>query len=159
LLIVDASSIIYGWDNYPLNKFPKMWEWISSEIKSGVLSILAIALTEVENVCLECSLWLKNQSIITFPVTNDVLLEALRISHLHGIKDGLYHAKGFDENDAIIMTTAAKLDAVLISNEDKQINPPREIKKTKIPRACSHQSVSIQCINFLDYIKSTNVVF
>ena len=157
--VVDASSIIYGWDNYPINKFPTMWEWISSEIQSRVLSISATALSEVEHVSQECELWLKNESINIHAVTDEILLEALRISHLHGIRDGLYHAKGFDENDAIIMATAAKLDAVLISNEDRQINPPKEIKKTKIPRACSHPRVSIQCINFLDYIKSTNVVF
>ncbi len=159
MLIVDASSIVYGWDNYPINKFPTMWEWISSEIESQVLSISAIALSEVGHVCPECELWLKNQSINIHAVTNDILLGALKISHLHGIKDGLYHSKGFDEKDAIIMATAAKLDAVLISNEDKQINPPKEVKKTKIPRACSHPSISIRCINFLDYIKSTSVVF
>lgn len=26
--IFDASSMIYAWDNYPVNQFPGLWEWI-----------------------------------------------------------------------------------------------------------------------------------
>ena len=159
LFVVDASSIIYGWDNYPAESFPKLWEWIAQQIHLGQLVISAVAKKEVEQVCPECADWLKNASIHVEPVSNEILREALRISHLHGVKNGKYHTKGFDENDAIIMATAKVLNGSLLSNEERQPNIPNDVTKAKIPLACSHSSISINCLNFLEYIRSSGVAF
>lgn len=159
MFVVDASSIIYGWDNYPEKSFPKLWEWIAQQIEVRDLVISAVAKKEVEQVCPECADWLKDASIHVEPVSNDILREAVKISHLHGVKDGKYHVKGFDENDAIIMATAKVLNATLLSNEEKQPNIPPNLARYKIPLVCSHSSISIHCLNFLDYIRSSGATF
>lgn len=157
--MVDASSIIYGWDNYPAESFPKLWEWIAQQIHLGRLVISAVAKKEVEQVCPDCANWLKDASIHVEPVSSNILREAVRISHLHGVKDGKYHVKGFDENDAIIMATAKVLNVSLLSNEEKQPNIPPNLARYKIPLVCSHPSISIQCLSFLDYIRSSGATF
>lgn len=159
MFVVDASSIIYGWDNYPVNSFPRLWEWIADQIHLRQLVISAVAKKEVEQVCPDCANWLKGASIHIEPVSNDILREAMRISHLHGVSNGNYHTKGFDENDAIIMATAKILNGSLLSNEERQPNIPNDVTKSKIPLACSHSSVSIQCLSFLDYIRSSGATF
>lgn len=31
MLAFDASSIIHGWDNYPIEQFPGLWAWMGDE--------------------------------------------------------------------------------------------------------------------------------
>ena len=45
--VLDASSIIYGWDNYPPVQFPKLWVWVAGRIEAGELAIPRVALDEV----------------------------------------------------------------------------------------------------------------
>lgn len=96
--VIDASSIIYGWDNYPPKQFPKLWEWIAEEIKNSELAIPEVAFDEVKNKLPECATWLTKQDISKLPPTNNILKKSINIHKLLHI-NGANYGKGVGEND------------------------------------------------------------
>jgi hypothetical protein len=112
---LDASSIIYAWDNYPIGKFPKLWQWLAREINSKNLSIPQVAFEEVKKKLPECGLWLNEVGIAKINVNNKILYEASQILLVLGIKDDNYHPEGVSENDVLIIATAKTENLVLLS--------------------------------------------
>ena len=39
----DASAIIHAWDNYPIEHFPPLWNWLSEQIADDQFSIPLVA--------------------------------------------------------------------------------------------------------------------
>ena len=56
---VDASSIVHGWDNYPITQFPALWDWLAEQIADGQISISRIAFDEVATVSPANADWLR----------------------------------------------------------------------------------------------------
>ena len=98
---IDASSIIHGWDNYPIEQFPTLWTWIASQTHNGSLAMSRVAFDEVSHVSEECAEWLKEQGIEQKPVNNDILVMASSIAKDLGIYNDAYHSLGVDENDLL----------------------------------------------------------
>lgn len=107
--VVDASSIIYAWDNYPVWQFPGLWNWMASQIANKHLVMPTVAYDEVINKTPECAAWLKDAKIELLEITNAIVQEALKIKHLLDISDDYYHPKGVGENDIFIIATASIL--------------------------------------------------
>ncbi|CAK0769977.1 DUF4411 domain-containing protein [Gammaproteobacteria bacterium] len=156
--IFDASSIIYAWDNYPISQFPGLWEWLASEIKKKNLVMPSVAVEEVENKTPDCCKWLKENELEQLKIGNSILREAIRIKGLLGIADDRYHSKGVGENDIFIIASTRISGAELVSNEGRQ-NLEVTPAKRKIPAVCAMKEVSIPCVNFIEYIKRSKVVF
>ncbi len=156
---IDASSIIHGWDNYPIKQFPKLWNWLAGQIHSSSLAMSKVAFDEVGNVSKECGEWLKKQNIEQKPVDSDILKMASSIAKDLDIHNDAYHPLGVDENDLLIIATSKILGASLISGESNQSKLPSIKKRYKIPAVCAIPSVSISCIHFLQYIKQSRQVF
>ncbi|MCB4755342.1 MAG: DUF4411 family protein, partial [Sulfurovum sp.] len=150
---IDASSIIYAWDNYPIEQFPGLWEWLCGEVGDGNLCISCVAFDEVKNKNEKCSKWMQGCNIQKFAVTSNIFGTADKIYKLLEIKNENYHPKGVGENDIIIIATAKIMERVLVSNESIQISLPQERKKYKIPAVCHLDSVNVKCIDFLEYLK------
>lgn len=159
LRIIDASSIIYGWDNYPPDQFPPLWEWIESEISDGLLKIPSVALDEVHHKLKECSDWLNKNGIEKLEASNDILRVSISIQTELGIAGDDYHSDGVGENDIIIISTAKTFHAELISNENVQPTLPANKKKYKIPATCRLPTAGVSCINFLQYLRQSGQVF
>jgi len=159
LVTIDASSIIYAWDNYPIEQFPGLWEWLCEEVGDGNLCIPRVAFDEVKNKSEECSKWMQGCNIQKFAVTTDILRTAVEIHGLLGIENGNYHPKGVGENDIIIIATAKIMETVLISNEAMQTGLPKDYRKCKIPAVCHLSEVNVECIDFLEYLKKSERVF
>lgn len=159
MLVLDASSIIYGWDNYPISHFPKVWEWLAHKIATNKITMASVALDEVGHVSPECAKWLKEESgLAPVHIDNAILKKAASINNLLGIKNDAY-GNGVDENDVFIIATAHSLNATLISNEAIQVSRPQKLANYKIPAVCAMQKVDVTCITFLDLLKKSKKAF
>jgi hypothetical protein len=150
MLIVDASSIIYAWDNYPIRQFPGLWGWMAEQFTDKHLVMPRVAYDEVDNKAPECAAWLKDANIELFAITNVIVREAFKIKNLLGISSDSYHPKGVGENDIFIIATASVNNVGLLSDEGRQ---------QKLPAVCSMDEVAVHCMNFIEFIKRSEVVF
>jgi len=157
--VFDASSMIYAWDNYPVRQFPGLWEWMATQIKEKKLAMPSVAFDEVAHKAPECGQWLKDHDIDLIEISNAILQDAMRIKNLLGIVDDSYHPKGVGENDLLIIATAKKHSADLVSDEERQTTLPQVLGKRKIPAVCVMDEVAVICVNFIEYIKQSDVVF
>jgi hypothetical protein len=157
--VFDASSVIYAWDNYPLDQFPPLWKWLGSQVQEQSLAIPEVAFDEVTHKAHDCADWLKQYDVRHLAVSNAILANALSIKTLLGIVGEKYHPKGVGENDILIIATTQMHNAELISDEGRQKIAPDVLAKRKIPSVCSLPEVAVPCINFLDFIKRSGAVF
>ena len=156
--VFDASSMIYAWDNYPINQFPGLWEWMGTQIDGELLVIPSVAFEEVAYKTPDCGKWLIANRIRQLEITNSTMQIALRIKARLGIKGDGYHSKGVGENDIFIIATACDLNAELVSNEGRQ-HTLDIAAKMKIPAVCALKDVDVICMNFIEYIKQSGEVF
>lgn len=156
---LDASSIIYAWDNYPSTQFPGLWNWLAGEIQAQRLSIPTVALEEVGHKSPVCATWLKSQNIRRLHMGNDVLQAAMEIKKQVGVRNDQYHPKGVDENDILIIAAAQYHGAILLTEEKRQFGKQTEPTKRKIPAVCDLPSVQVAHFNFLDYLRQSQQVF
>lgn len=154
----DASSMIYAWDNYPIQQFPGLWEWMASQIQRGMLAMSSIAIEEVEKKTPECGEWLIAVELRHFEINNAVLAESLRIKELLSIVADKY-GKGVGENDLLIIATARIAYAEMVSDEKRQNILPAALYNYKIPAVCGLLEVAVPCINFVEYIKRSQQIF
>ena len=157
--VFDASSMIYAWDNYPIRQFPPLWSWIASQITLKQLVMPVVAFDEVAGKTPECGEWLKDNGIELLQITNEILRDAMAFKGLLGIVNDEYHPKGVGENDLLIIASAKAHGAELVSDEEKQPTLPDVMAKKKIPAVCVMADVGVPCMNFIEYIKTSNAVF
>jgi hypothetical protein len=86
------------------------------------------------------------------------LSRSIRIKNLLGIVGDKYGA-GVGENDLFIIATARSVRGRLISNEGFQAVTPLAMHKYKIPTVCAMKAVKVTCVNFVEFIKHSKVVF
>ncbi len=156
--IFDASSIVYAWDNYPITKFPTLWNWIAGELHANTISLPNVAFDEVSHVAPDCALWLSDNGLTKIQINNAMLHDALSFKALVGVIGEAY-GNGVDENDLLIIACAKQNNCRLISNEAVQINIPKKIQNCKIPAVCAMAAVRVECIDFLGFINQSNAVF
>lgn len=157
--VLDASSIIYAWDNYPPTLFPPLWAWMGQLMREGRLMIPSVAFDEVQRKTPECADWMLAQPITRLAITESILLDALRIKTLIGVVGEQYHPKGVGENDLLIIATTRAHQGILVTDEERQLNLPREPTKVKIPAVCAKPEVAVPCENYLEFIKQSRQVF
>lgn len=156
--VFDASSMIYAWDNYPVQQFPGLWEWMADQIEQNELAMPSVALDEVAHKAPECAEWLKACDIEVLDISNAILQDAMRIKNLLGIVGDKYGG-GVGENDLFIIATARAHRADLVTDEKWQPAPPKKLENCKIPAVCDMPTVAVRWLKFIDYIKLSGAVF
>ena len=157
--VLDASAILYAWDNYPLDQFPGLWRWLGSEVRTHELAIAMVALEEVGHKAPECARWLKSAGVLRLPMSEAVVKAAVAIKQDIGVVNDRYHAKGVDENDIFIIASAKVHGAELITTEARQFGAQLETRKYKIPAVCDMPIVDVANMNFLEYLQKSKQVF
>ena len=133
MLVFDASSMIYVWDNYPEKQFPPLWKWMATQVEQEVLVMPKVAFEEVEHKAPDCALWLKTLNLVRLEVTNAILQDGNRIKGLIGVVGDDYGSNGVGENDLLIIATASVHGFDLVSDEAKQAKLPTKLSNCKIP--------------------------
>jgi len=151
--------MIYAWDNYPIDQFPGLWEWMEAQIQDKSLVMPNVAFKEVSEKMPECGDWLKEAGIELLAIDNVILQDTMRIKKLLGITGDKYHPKGVGENDLFIIATARARGGELISDEARQRSLPQEKAKRKIPAVCDMKEVNVFCLSFIEFIKRSGAVF
>ncbi len=157
--VIDSSSLLHGWDDYPLSNFPRLWEWMASEIAQESILVPQIVIGEIERICQECSLWVGEVSgFSAVEIDDSIVSEAIAIASWLGVENDQY-GSGVGSNDILIIATAKSLGCPLITNEARQPNLPASRKNYKMPAVCSASIVAVVCINFADLIKASGQTF
>lgn len=159
MYLLDASSILHAWDNYPVEQFPPLWGWLAAEMANKSVKIPKVAFDEASQKSPDCGQWLTEAGIEVIPLSDAILHEALAIKRLLGIRDDQYHPKGVGENDLLIIATCKRFPSVLVSDEGRQARLPDVLSKCKIPAVCGFPQVGVECILFIEFIKRSGVVF
>lgn len=158
--VIDASSMIYAWDNYPIEQFPGLWDWMAEQIAGKELVMPSVAYhREVKLKAPDCADWLRRNDIELLPAGDRIVQLAFRIKELIGIVEDNYHPEGVDEKDLFIVATAAVHGSELISDERVQTTLPLNMQRYKIPAVCAMPVVRVPCTNFIGYIKRSGKVF
>lgn len=157
--VFDASSMIYAWDNYPPRQFPGLWEWVAIQIEQRKLTMPTVAFDEVESKMPDCGEWLRSKYLEQLEISNAIVQSAMRIKKLLQILDDNYHPRGVGENDLLIIATAKAHNSELVSDEEKQSTLPQIPAKRRIPAVCVMPEVDLICMNFIEYLKRSDVIF
>jgi len=147
--LIDASSILTAWDTYPIQQFPRVWEWMARLVANHELVLSEVNVDEVKHKSEECARWFQEHDCRHLDVSEAILQEAMRIQGLLGIVGDKYSKKGVDENDLICIATAKIHQVELISDEGVQFSPPFKPENSKIPRVCSLPEVQVHCMPLL----------
>ncbi|MDB5842229.1 MAG: putative nucleic acid-binding protein contains domain [Herminiimonas sp.] len=157
--VFDTSSIIHAWDNYPIGQFPSMWRWMAQQLDSGGIQLPSVAIVEVSNMAQDCYQWLRENGLRSIDMSNQILTEALRLKNLLGIVGDRYGG-GVDENDLFIIASTYCHGVRLVSNENAQPTlPGKKIYNYKIPAVCGMRGVRVDCVNFVEFLRTSGAVF
>lgn len=118
----------------------------------------AAALAEVDHMAPDCHTWLTHRGLVAVAITNDIVQETNRIKNLLKIVNDNYHVDGVDENDLFIIAMA-RLHGLSLVSQEHQPTVPLNARRRKIPTVCKMASVSVPCMNFIEFIKNSGVVF
>lgn len=125
MLAFDASSMLYAGDNYPVEQFPGLWDWMTQRVAEGLIQMSEVAVDEVSHKAPECAAWMRRAGLQKLAVTEAILTEAMRIKDLLGI-EGETYGSGVDENDLLIIATAKLRGCELVTNEAFQATPAKQ---------------------------------
>lgn len=155
---LDTSSLIWAWDTYPQDQFPKVWNWLGELIASGDVALCEIVLEELKPKSGELRSWLLDKGVKVLRVDNKCMAFASTIKELLEIENDNYHSKGVTENDILIVSAAKIHNLPLVSNEGKATAPQMK-SRFKIQNVCQIKEVSVACISFVQFLKSSSQQF
>ena len=157
-VVFDASSIIYAWDEYPIQQFPRLWKWLAEQVEKQEIIFSILAWRETGHKYPDCAKYLTPCQPVLVTPDNAISSKALEIQQSLGIVDDRYGG-GVSENDIFIIATAWVRNLPLVNNEAIQQELPTNLKKYKIPAVCAMNDVQVKSFNFRAYFVQSGQVF
>ena len=148
---LDSDAAINAWRDYPIDHFPKIWEWIEQMGSSGIFGMSEVVFKELEKGGDECFDWFKNRKEdFVHPNDDDVQRELDRLVNTYN-NFGLITGK--NEGDPFVVALAIVKDCFVVTNESMSNN----MNGPKVPDVC--RAEGIQWIKFVDVIRREGVRF
>ena len=135
--LMDASSALHGWHEYPIAVFPAFWEWMAAMIADNNVAVVRENLAEIKHGDPECHAWFKNARIAILSPDDAILHTAKSLADRLGIMDDGYHKRGVDYNDLLLVAAASVWRCDVITNESPQPRLPSNRARYKIPAVCT----------------------
>lgn len=148
---LDSDAAINAWRDYPIDHFPKIWEWIEQMGSNGILGMSEVVFEELKRGGDECFDWFKKRKEdFVHPNDEDVQRELDRLVNTYN-NFGLITGK--NEGDPFVVALAIVKDCLVVTNESMSNN----MNGPKVPDVC--RAEDIQWIKFVDVIRREGVRF
>ena len=157
MFVIDSSSLVNAWDNYPVDKFPSFWNWLGSELSSGHVLIPVVVEQEVKFKFPDIYDYMTSLSYSPVPVDVSIVSYSMILKKVIGVEEDQYGPKGVDENDIFVIASAHCKDMILISDEGVQFTVPKNLANCKIPMVCQLAEENIECIKLIDFINRSSL--
>jgi hypothetical protein len=154
----DTSSIVHAWDNYPIDKFPRLWGWFAQQFASGDIVFPSVVIEELRTVSPDCVQWMQSVGFQQLPMTDAILVHALQVKQYLGI-DNPRGTGGVGEVDILIVCAACAHGCGLVSNEAVQAILPVNRQKYKMPAVCALPFVNVNCMSFIQFLNASQGQF
>lgn len=148
---LDSDAAINAWRDYPIDHFPKIWDWIEQMGKDGSLGMSEVVFKELEKGGDECYKWFKDRKTdFVYPNEDDVQQELDRLVNTYN-NFGLITGK--NEGGPFVVALAIVKNCVVVTNESMSNN----MNGPKVPDVC--RAEGIQWIKFVDVIRKEGIRF
>ena len=146
---LDSDAIIGAWRQYPIENFPKLWEWVESMGRDEIGGMSEVVFKELERGGDECFEWFKERKkLFVHPNDENVQNEVRRLVNTYNF--GLNASK--NAGDPYVIALAKVKDAVVVTNE----SPSNDMNGPKIPDVCRVEG--IRRIKFVQIITNENII-
>lgn len=147
---LDSDAIINAWRDYPIQNFPKIWDWVESLGRNEIGGMSEVVFKELEKGGDECYDWFKDRKkLFVHPNDDDIQAEVKRLVTSY---NNFGWITGKNEGDPYVVALALVKGAVVVTNE----SPSNNMNGPKIPDVCRVEGV--QRIKFVQVITRENVV-
>ncbi|MDR9365877.1 MAG: DUF4411 family protein [Balneolaceae bacterium] len=148
---LDSDAVINAWRDYPIENFPKIWDWIEQMGRKGVAGMSEVVFKELEKGGDECFAWFKaRKELFVYPNDEEVQKELERLVNSYN-NFGIITGK--NEGDPFVVALAIVNDCTVVTNESMSNN----MNGPKVPDVC--RAEGIQWIKFVDVIRNEGVTF
>lgn len=148
---LDSDAAINAWRDYPIENFPKIWDWIEHMGINGIAGMSEVVFHELEKGGDECFAWFKQRKeYFVYPNNQEVQKELERLVNSYN-NFGIITGK--NEGDPFVVALAIVKECTVVTNESMSNN----MNGPKVPDVC--RAERIQWIKFVDVIRRESVTF
>ena len=148
---IDASSLIYAWDEWPIDRNPALWAWIAGQISTGLLQTAEGVYAEMKSESPDSHAWVHAAGMIVVPSDyGNIYQEAERLADDYRIHEGKPSKHGVDMNDLLLIATTGEFGGRAVSNEKRQVFDVQRLRKnSRIHLVC--EQLGIHSLLFDEY--------
>ena len=164
---MDANNFITGWQkHYPPSVFPSLWDKIATERKK--LIIIEPIYDEIDSMSADdkqktrqellkshpIKLWLDDNYFQPVPIKKNVEAVSLELEKKYEIPPN--NQGGANKNDITLIAYAKMHDIPVVTFEEKQLQPPLDKNRYKIPLICQEEGV--RCIKLPQCLEELGII-
>lgn len=147
----DASAIIAAWETgYPKDVFPSLWPQLAKH-RTDIVLIKPIY-DQIDPTKSLLRMWMVDNGFESTPIDGGVEELSLRLEKEYQVRE---KSGGADGKDIKLIAYAKINNKIVVTEEGKQPEKPKEKWNYKIPLICDEKEV--ECINFIEMIRRLGI--